>query len=212
MEFVVEAVSELVQNKCVVETDSKPFVVSPLSVSVNKLGKKRLILDLRNLNKLLWKQKICFEEWKVAIDYFEKDSFYFKYDLSKGYHHINIFPGHQTFLGFSVKGKYYSFTVLPFGLSTAPFIFTKVLREMVKYWRSHSIKIVMFLDDGWGTNKNQFLCSVDAEFVRNSLEKAGFVINHEKSVWRPIQRLEWLGLYWDSVFFQCLYPKDVSMI
>ena len=53
MEFVVEAVSELVQNKCVVETNFKTFVVSPLSVSVNKFGKKRLILDLRNLNKLL---------------------------------------------------------------------------------------------------------------------------------------------------------------
>ena len=207
IEFVVEAVSKLVQNKCVVETDFKPFVVSPLSVSVNKLGKKRLILDLRNLNKLLWKQKNWFEDWKVAIDYFEKDSFCFKYDLSKGYHHINIFPGHQTFLGFSVKEKYYSFTVLPFGLSTAPFIFTKVLREMVKYWRNHSIKIVMFLDDGWGTNKNQFLCSVDAEFVRNSLEKAGFVINYEKSVWPPIQRLEWLGLFWDSVLFSMSIPE-----
>ena len=36
--IVVEAVSELVQNKCVVETTFKPFVVSPLSVSVNRLG------------------------------------------------------------------------------------------------------------------------------------------------------------------------------
>ena len=36
--IAVEAVSELVKNKCVVETSFKPFVVSPLSVSVNKLG------------------------------------------------------------------------------------------------------------------------------------------------------------------------------
>ena len=36
--IVVEAVSELVQNKCVVETSFKPFVVSPLSVSINKFG------------------------------------------------------------------------------------------------------------------------------------------------------------------------------
>ena len=71
-----------------------------------------------------------------------------------------------------VTGKYYCFTVLLFGLSTA-FHFTKVLREMVIYWRSHSIKIVMFLDNGRGTTKNQY-CPVDAEFVRNSLEKAGF--------------------------------------
>ena len=121
MDFVEEAVLELVKSNRVVQTPFKPWVVSPLSVSTNKSGKKRLILDLRILNKLLWKQKMRFEDWKIAVEYFEKDSFCFKFDLSKGYHHINIFPGHQTFLGFSIKGKYYCFTVLPFGLSSAPF-------------------------------------------------------------------------------------------
>ena len=207
MDFVEEAVLELVKSNRVVQTPFKPWVVSPLSVSTNKSGKKRLILDLRILNKLLWKQKMRFEDWKIAVEYFEKDSFCFKFDLSKGYHHINIFPGHQTFLGFSIKGKYYCFTVLPFGLSSAPFVFSKVLREMVKYWRSNSIKIVMFLDDGWGTNSNRQMCSADACFVRNSLEEAGFVINYDKSIWEPVQKLEWLGLFWDSEQLSLYIPE-----
>ena len=124
MEFVEEAVFELLKSNHVVQTPFKPWIVSPLSVSTNKLGKKRLILDLRILNKFLWKQKVRFEDWKIASEYFEKDSFCFKFDLSKGYHHVNIFSGHQTFLGFSIKGKYYCFTVIPFGLSSAPYIFT----------------------------------------------------------------------------------------
>ena len=69
---------------------------------------------------------------------------------------------------------------------------------MVKYkmyWRSHCIKIVMFLDDCWGTNSNRHLCSADAVFVKNSLVKAGFVINWEKSIWEPVQKLEWLELF-----------------
>ena len=207
MNFVEEAVLELEKSNRVVQTPFKPWVVSPLSVSINKSDKKRLILDLRLINKLIWKQKIRFEDYTVASEYFEKDSFCFKFDLSKGYHHINIFPGHQTFLGFSIKGNYYCFTVLPFGLSSAPYIFSKVLREMVKYWRSHCIKIVMFLDDGWGTNSNRRLCSADANFVRNSLEKAGFVINYGKSVWEPVQKLEWLGLFWDSEHFSIYIPE-----
>ena len=136
IDFVREAVSELVKAKCAVQTPFKPWVVSPRSVSTNKSDEKRLILDLRLLNKLLWKQKVRFEDWKIASEYFEKNSFCFKFDLSEGHHHINIFPAHQTCLGFSVKGKYYCFTVLPFGLSIALYIFTKVLREMVKYWKS----------------------------------------------------------------------------
>jgi hypothetical protein len=35
-------------------------------------------------------------------------------------------------------------------LATAGFIFSKVLRELIKYWRSKSIIIIMYLDDGLG--------------------------------------------------------------
>jgi hypothetical protein len=42
------------------------------------------------------------------------------------------------------------FNVLCFGLATAGFIFSKVLGEIIKYWRSKSIRIIMYLDDGLG--------------------------------------------------------------
>ena len=49
----------------------------------------------------------------------------FKIDLKNGFHHQDIFEPHQKFLGFSwvFKGniKFFVFTVLPFGLTTAPF-------------------------------------------------------------------------------------------
>ena len=47
------------------------------------------------------------------------------------------------YLGFQWKDKYYVFNVLPFGISTAGYIFTKVLRDVVKFWRSKGYKIVM---------------------------------------------------------------------
>ena len=49
----------------------------------------------------------------------------FKFDLKKGYHHIDINEIFQTYLGFSWKidGKvrHFVLTVLPFGLNSAPF-------------------------------------------------------------------------------------------
>ena len=65
----------------------------------------------------------------------------------------------------------------------------------------------MFLDNRWGTNLNRQLCSADADFVRNSLENVGFVINYDKSIWEPIQKLEWLGMYWDSEQFSLSFQK-----
>ena len=152
--FVEEAVAELVESGAVKEVPFKPFVTNPLSVASNKSGKLRLFLDLSVLNKYVRKDRFKFEDWKVAIQYFTKDCSVYKFDLKSGYHHIDICPQPDTFFGFSWKGKYFCFTVLPFDLSTAPFIFSKCLREMVKYGRKNSIKIVMYLDDGFGTGQH----------------------------------------------------------
>ena len=43
--------------------------------------------------------------------------------------------------------KYFFFTVLPFSLSTALLVFTKVVHPLVKYFRMHSIKNAGFLED-----------------------------------------------------------------
>ena len=140
-DFVEEAIRELVESGRVVEANVPPLVVSPLSVSVQANGKKRLILDLRYVNKFLTKMRIKYEDWKTAMSYFTQGAYMFSFDLKSGYHHIEIFEGHQTYLGFSWKHlsshctKSYVFTVLPFGLSSAPHIFTKTLKPLEKHWR-----------------------------------------------------------------------------
>ena len=88
---------------------------------------------------------------------------------------------------------------MPFGLSTAPYIFTKVLKSIEKYWRFHGINIALFLDDGWLTEKDETTCKSVAECVRNDLKKSGFFINDEKSVWQPCQIILWLGIIWNSL-------------
>ena len=74
--FVEEAISELLLTYRVFETDVIPRNVNPLSVSVQSSGKKRrLILDLRFINKHLWKQSIKFEDLRVALNYLENGHF-----------------------------------------------------------------------------------------------------------------------------------------
>jgi len=113
----------------------------------------------------------------------------YKFDLRSGYHHFDVASSSQTYLGFSWKEKCYVFTVLPFGLSSSPYIFTKCLRPLVKHWRKCGIRIVLYLDDGWGTNGDLDSCYKDSSFVLKSLNDAGFVVNKEKSVWKPCQEL-----------------------
>ena len=77
-----------------------PRVVYPLSVSVQANGKKRLILaTLANfftsctLNTKTGKQ--------LYLTQFARGAYMFSFDLKSGYHHVEIFEGHQTYVGFS---------------------------------------------------------------------------------------------------------------
>ena len=79
--------------------------------------------------------------------------FMFSFDRKSGYHHVEIFPEHRQYLSFSWTfssgiTKYFQFSVLPFGLSSASYLFTKLLKPLVKKWRTEYKSIVEFLDDG----------------------------------------------------------------
>ena len=86
-----------------------------------------------------------------------------------------------------------------FGLSTRPFIFTQILRPLVKQWRTQGIKTVVYLDDGAGVCDTFDKCTKQAKQVKCDIQAAGFIINNDKSVWVPCQGLGWLGSFWNLI-------------
>jgi len=72
---------------------------------------------------------------------------------------VDIFPDHLKYLAFSWdfgRGhtRYFQFTVLPFGLSSALYIFTKLLKPLETHWRAQGIPIAIFFDDGVGAGSS----------------------------------------------------------
>jgi len=201
-EFVECSITELLESERIKQVSYKPVVLNPLSVSVQPNGKKRLILDLRYVNPFTKKLRIKYDDWKIASLMFHKNGYMFSFDLKSGYHNVEIFQPHQTFLGFSwnFQGemRYYIFTVLPFGLSVATYIFTKVLRPLAGWWRANGIYIVPFLDDGWSISYDYNSAKNIASRVRSELHQAGFITNSDKSIWEPTKIITWLGLIWNS--------------
>ena len=87
--------------------------------------------------RFIWKQSVRFEDIRTVFDLFQSGYFFFTFDLKSGYHHVEIFPDHRQYLGFSWNFgsvvKYVVFTVLPFGMSSPPYIFSKLVRSLVNY-------------------------------------------------------------------------------
>jgi hypothetical protein len=149
--FVQTAINDLLKNNLVVECEKPPFTVNPLTVAEN-VTKQRLVLDLREINPLLIQQPYMYEDLRFASNFFRRGQFFLAFDLRSGYHHIDIFPQHQKFLGFSWSfdgiERYFKFKVLAFGMATAGYVFSKVLRTLVRVWREKGIVIILYLDDG----------------------------------------------------------------
>ena len=67
-----QSVEELVDSECVQRVVDLPYILSPLSVIENSVGKKQLVINLRHLNRFLWKQDFKYENLRVAMLLFER--------------------------------------------------------------------------------------------------------------------------------------------
>ena len=185
------------------EVPKPPAVVNPLTVSM-KHGKQRLVLDLRYINKYLNKQACKIEGAETLMRYLPGATHLYGFDLKAGYHHVDMHPSQHCLLGFAYpdhtgKHRFFTFKVLPFGLSSAGFIFTKVLRVLIRHWRAQMIRVVTFFDDGLGTAQSIQEGLLHSNIVHTDLILAGFVPNKSKSIWYPSAVLAWLGFIYDLI-------------
>ena len=91
-EFVTGAVLDLLAANCILKVEDRRVICSPLSV-VDGPNKKRFVINLRNLNSILWKQHFKYEDLCTALLLFEKGDQAFTFDLKSEYHHVDI---HQS--------------------------------------------------------------------------------------------------------------------
>ena len=138
--LIENTIIDFIKQGCVVEVFEEPTIISPLSLSIQKSGKKAPNFDLRHINKFLHKKAFRCEELGVAKEILRPADYMFYFDIKLCYHHVDICPDHQKCLSFSWvfscgRTRVFQFTVLPFGLSSAPHLFTKLFKRLIKKWR-----------------------------------------------------------------------------
>ena len=147
--------------------------------------------------QFVWKQSVRYVDIRAVFVLFQPGYFFFTLDLKSGYHHVKICPDHRQYLGFSWRFdsvvKYFVFTVLPFGLSSAPYIFTKLVHAPLCCWGGLGRRVVTFLDDGIGGASDFIACLEVSRLCRAVLEMAGFFVNDQESMWTSSHVGAWLG-------------------
>ena len=127
-------------------------------------------------------QKPCkkgfkFEGMADLADISEKGDHSVSYNLKSVYYHAGLHPMTQRFVEIRCELVYYEYTCLAFGLSTAPWVFSKVMRELVMYWRRCGIRNLPYLDDLFFPKKGSRACRLVRIRIEGDCFKAGLLIN-----------------------------------
>ena len=92
-----------------------------------------------------------------------------------------------------VAGVSVHFPSLPFGLATAPQVFTMIVKEVKLMALSRGIRLHQYLDDWPIRAQSQEKAKVNTQTVVDLTQSIGWIINQEKSKLKPTQVFSFVG-------------------
>ena len=194
-------------------SDSSIGFISDLFVIPKRSGGFRPIVNLKGLNKFIKTERFKMEGVGTLQEIIRPNDFFVKINLKDAYLTVPIHPEDRRFLRIFWEGVLYQFRCLPFGLSPAPWLFTKIVKPIVTFLRKQGLRLVIYLDDILILNSCAEGARRDFLLVVSVFESCGFLINLEKSVGTPNQVMEYLGLIVDSRSLSLsLRPEKVAEI
>lgn len=171
-------------------------------------GKKRLILNLKQLNSFITAPHFKMEDYRTALRLIQENMFFATIDIKDAYYTLPIEKSYRKYLRFYHNQVLYEFTCLPFGLSTAPYCFTKIMKPIITFMRENGILCVNYLDDFLILGHSKEECRNSVCFTTSLLESLGFIINYEKSCILPSVKQKFLGFIFDSIKMSIQITED----
>lgn len=187
--------------------------ISPIFLSPKPNGEKRFILNLKSFNQFVKKSHFKMEDHRTASKLIPKNGFLATIDLKEAYLLVPIKKSFRKYLRFQFKNNKsdlitYEFNAMPYGLSIAPRVFTKIMKEVMTYLRCKGHKSVIYLDDILCIGKTYTECLNNVNETLRVLTCLGFVINYKKSSLLPQQECKFLGFIYNTTNLSVSLPID----
>ena len=171
-------------------------------------GKYKFILNLKKLNRFVSLEHFKLEDIKTAINLLSKNDHLASVDLQDAYFIIPVSIKDRIYLRFEYSGQIWQFTCLPFGLASAPYVFTKVMKPVISKLRASGFKSTIYLDDILILGSSYNSCLQNLNATLKLLKSLGFIINFDKSKLIPAEICKFLGFIIDSEFMKLILTLD----
>ena len=131
-----------------------------------------------------------------------------KLDLKDAYYLVAVRQCSRKYLRFYFRDILYEFTCLPFGLCTAPFVFTKILKPILATLRGAGWQSIVYLDDFLLLAQSFEQCLANVAATCTLLRDLGFLFSAKKCVFPPVTQCTFLGFEFNSVDMTMSLPAE----
>lgn len=100
------------------------------------IGKWRLIIDLRDLNRHCVTKHLKFETLKRLRYLARRGDWFISFDLMDGFYAVGIAPEDRKYFTVNIRGTLYQLAGLPMGWSLSPYVFHQFCHTFVRHFRS----------------------------------------------------------------------------
>ena len=139
----------------------------------------RPVIDLSRLNTFLLVERFKMETPESIRASLIPGEWVSSIDLADAYLHIPIRPNSRKYLRFCHRSQVFQFTSLPFGLATAPQVFTMIVKEVKLMALSRGIRLHQYLDDWLIRSQSQEEAQVNTQTVVDLTQSLGWIINQK---------------------------------
>ena len=173
---VKEELDRMLEAGIIREVSEPTDWCSPTVVAWKKNGAIRLCTDLRVLNKFVKRPLLQLPTFEELCAQVHGATIFTKLDLQGGFQQIPITEESQKLLCFSTPHGRFCHTRLPFGISSAPEVFQKVMNDLLLGLKN----VVCYMDDClvYGTDLKSHNAALEA--VLSKLRDSGVRLNLEK--------------------------------
>ena len=201
----------------VVEMDNEVVVyMRSIFLVAKESGSWRPILNLKAFNKFVVPPSFWMETLRTVMDCLGEaaqqrrntsehlrdsslsETTAISINLRDAYFHMAVAPEHTRYLRFAYNGRAFEYLVLPFGLSTAPRVFTRIVRVIETFLKVQGVDMHQYLEDWLMKSQSKSLVERHRDLTLFWVNKLGFLVNKKSPSSSPLRLRPSWGRPWIS--------------